>query len=187
MAAPLLTEDRPRRTLARIAHEYYLGTVYHRFFVCPGGDSALHILSGGDLALGAVLPVKWGGVASGLAHDPRLMAPARIVEQRTGGNVLLEADFLALDVAAPAAPGYVETTRSRQRPQDGPYERRMQTVAVCLTDSDPLIPAPGHWLDPTRADPMGYVCASVFLLKDLHPGRIFVLAQWEKTVGVRDV
>ena len=61
-----------RRAREHITGDGWDGTAYIRWFTCPKEDVPTHRASGGELANGAVLPVKWGGVATSNAYDPRL-------------------------------------------------------------------------------------------------------------------
>ena len=48
------------------------GVAYVRYFTCSKGDVATYRAAGAELADGAVLPEKWGGVATSEGYDPRL-------------------------------------------------------------------------------------------------------------------
>jgi len=66
-----LREDITKRTKTSITSDSYAGYKYVRVFVCMAGDADTHRAA--ELALGSVLPTKWGGVATSTAVDPRLV------------------------------------------------------------------------------------------------------------------
>ena len=75
----------------------YQGTAYIRYFSCSKGDVATHRASGGELVDGAVLPVKWGGVATSTAQDPRLQECNDIQKEHTS-MALLETVWIEIDI-----------------------------------------------------------------------------------------
>jgi len=72
--AQALKEIENRRTRYRVTDPGggWDGVAYVRYFTCAKGDVAAYRASGAELADGAVLPVKWGGVATSYGYDPRL-------------------------------------------------------------------------------------------------------------------
>ena len=70
--AQALQDHVEKRTGYRVTGDGWDGVAYVRFFTCSKGDVTTYRASGGELADGAVLPAKWGGVSTSTAYDPRL-------------------------------------------------------------------------------------------------------------------
>lgn len=89
-----LAEDKQRRRIAPAYGSGWHGQKYIRWFKVPPGDVEYHQTH--ELTPGAVLPEKWGGVATSKAIDPRLTAT---VEQkdRAGSLAVLYTEWTALD------------------------------------------------------------------------------------------
>ena len=89
-----LSERKKERAEQDVSTRTYTGTLHIRVFDCPKDlvDTAL----AGDLALGTVLPVVWGGVSTSKAGDPRLQRVKRI-KQPTGGMQRLQAEYLEIN------------------------------------------------------------------------------------------
>ena len=73
------------------------GTAYYRYFTCAKGDVATHQGSGGELEDGAVLPTKWGGVATSTAADPRLQRCVDKQNNPNGAQAFLETVWISID------------------------------------------------------------------------------------------
>ena len=83
------------RTEQDVATNIYTGKLYIRHFTCPKNSVAAAFA--GDLALGAVMPVAWGGVATANPEDPRLQRGYR--KQQSGGAMDgLVAEFLKINI-----------------------------------------------------------------------------------------
>ena len=70
-----LSERKDERTEQDVSTRTYTGTMYLRHFDCPKGNVAAVLV--GDLALGTVMPVLWGGVNTSNPEDPRLQRVRR--------------------------------------------------------------------------------------------------------------
>lgn len=92
-----LKEHVGHRKKVRLDTELFSGYDYVRVFTVPRGDVAAHLAA--ELAPGAVLPVKWGGVATSTVQDPRLQAPLTETKQSTADFAILETHWVSIDVA----------------------------------------------------------------------------------------
>ena len=96
--AQALKEHEARRTRYREVGEGWDGVAYVRYFTCAKGDVAAYRTSGAELADGAVLPVKWGGVATAYGYDPKLQEC--VDEQpQASAQALLRTVWISINVA----------------------------------------------------------------------------------------
>ena len=92
-----LQEDIRRRQKEPISGDGWTGWKYIRYFTCAVGDVATHRAD--ELAQGAVLPEKWGGVATETAADPRLQVWVD-TQQGKGQDTVLYTEWVEITVAS---------------------------------------------------------------------------------------
>ena len=93
--AQALKEHKAKRTSGRTVGDGWDGVAHVRYFTCPKDDVATHRAA--ELADGAVLPAKWGGVATAYGYDPRLQEC--VDEQPTdSAQALLRTVWISINV-----------------------------------------------------------------------------------------
>ena len=177
MSIPSPVEHSEQRRQERVSTEYYDGIQYTRVFTCPPGHVETHVATGGELACGAIMPVKWGGVSSSNTDDPRLIH-WRYGQQRGGPLQEIIATFLSLDVDT-ASTTYVETARSRFD-VTSQHERQLYTYGFTLTTGGPAV---GDLLDDAALDDITVpVCCEVREYPHFLPGRTLIVSRWKASV-----
>ena len=167
-------EVKARRGRHRTGGDGWTGWAYRRIFRVPKGQVATALDDGGDLARGSVLPVKWGGVATSKAEDPRLQTVTGL-QQRGGALDELSAVYITVDVESSST--YSECYRSRPE-QRNQHEIITRTVGVALLETTTGIPALGDFLDDDDSNVLGPVCADVHRDETTHFGRVFIRTTW---------
>jgi len=94
-----IKEHIDRRRQVRVSTDMYDGTDYVRYFTFPRGDLATHRGASGELKDGAVLPLKWDGVSTTTACDPRLQQCIEVKESRSA-DIEVETHWISIDVKA---------------------------------------------------------------------------------------
>jgi hypothetical protein len=87
------------RTQYRYIHPWgFDGVAYVRWIKCPRDDVPTVRATGGELADGAVLPVKWGGVATARSYDPRLQDCTEDDKTSTSGMAVFRTVWKSINV-----------------------------------------------------------------------------------------
>jgi len=94
MAEPYYLDEKERRAEVMARGEGWVGTDNIRVFLVASGDVATAFAA--SLLAGAVLPAKWGGVATSTAKDPRFQSWER-GKARQDGRIEVITHWLSVD------------------------------------------------------------------------------------------
>jgi len=169
-------EDTTRRSRDHIVGPGWTGTI-HRRVVNVGKAGMATLLDSGSLALGHVMPTKYGGPGGAGVASPRLQY-ARAEQQTKGrGQDQVLLTYIEIDAGAESN-GYAEATRTRSQDKDA-HSTVFHICGIALTAASTGIPALGDFLDGDGTSKLNPKCGPPYRIdEEQHEGRVFVYSTW---------